>query len=100
MIGEKIIACHVLNFERAFYLRLSSGKILLFKLHANRSNVLLYEEGKTAPVKLFRNGITEDRDLDWNSLNKAMILAGKVLNLRRGMLPNFSLPWVQFRETG
>ncbi|TXE12344.1 NFACT RNA binding domain-containing protein [Algoriphagus aquimarinus] len=70
LIGYEIVGCTVLSFERAFYFSLSSGKTLLFKLHANRSNVLLYEKNTATPVKLFRNGIVEDRDLDWNSLNK------------------------------
>jgi len=74
LIGDEIIGCEVLSFERAFYFNLSSGKILLFKLHANRSNVLLYEEDGTNPIKFFRNGISEDRDLDWNSLNKSYTL--------------------------
>ncbi len=71
IIGDKIVGCRVLNFERAFYFSLSSGKLLLFKLHANRSNVLLFEQDGIAPIKLFRNGITEDRELDWNTLNKS-----------------------------
>jgi predicted ribosome quality control (RQC) complex YloA/Tae2 family protein len=70
LIGDEICGCQVMSFERAFYFKLTSGKILLFKLHANRSNVLLYEQDGHAPSKLFRNGITEDRDLDWSSLNK------------------------------
>ena len=71
LIGDKIIECNILSFERAFYFLLDSGKIILFKLHANRSNVLLYEKNAEQPLKLFRNGITEDRDLDWHSLNKS-----------------------------
>jgi len=70
IINDQITDCTVLNFERAFYFSLRSGKILLFKLHANRSNVLLYEEGGNKPLKLFRNGVVEDRDLDWTTLNK------------------------------
>lgn len=70
LLGDVIVGCQVLNFERAFIFNLSSGKVLLFKLHANRSNVLIYEQGKELPLRLFRNSISEDRDLDWNSLNK------------------------------
>ncbi|WP_339753709.1 NFACT RNA binding domain-containing protein [Algoriphagus aquimarinus] len=69
LIGEEIIGCNVLSFERAFYFSFRSGKTLLFKLHANRSNVLLYENDAAIPTKLFRNGIVEDRDLDWKSLS-------------------------------
>lgn len=74
LIGDEIKGCEVLSYERAFYFNLSSGKILLFKLHANRSNVLLYDEGGNKPLKLFRNGIIEDRDLDWNSLKNSYTL--------------------------
>lgn len=81
IIGEEIVGCRVLKFERAFYFSLGSGKILLFKLHANRSNVLLYEKEGTTPIKLFRNGVTEDRDLDWHSLNK-----------------NYDLSWESFEK--
>ncbi|MEP0713787.1 NFACT RNA binding domain-containing protein [Algoriphagus sp.] len=71
IIGEEITGCEVLNFERAFYFSLTSSKILLFKLHANRSNVLLYEPEGDFPIKLFRNGIKEDRELVWKTLAKS-----------------------------
>lgn len=74
LIGEEIAGCEVLSFERAFRFKFSSGKTLLFKLHANRSNVLLYEQAGRTPAKLFRNGIAEDRDLDWNLLGKTYVL--------------------------
>lgn len=75
LMGETILGCDVLSFERAFYFTLGSGKILLFKLHVNRSNVLFYEPDAITPAKLFRNGITEDRELDWKSLNKSYELS-------------------------
>ncbi|PZX50582.1 NFACT RNA binding domain-containing protein [Algoriphagus chordae] len=75
LIGEEIVSCKVLSFERAFYFSLTSGKILLFKLHAKRSNVLLYEQDTETPIKLFRNSIAEDRDLDWHSLYKSYDLS-------------------------
>ncbi|MEB2785391.1 NFACT RNA binding domain-containing protein [Algoriphagus persicinus] len=81
LLGDEIISCHALSYERAFYFLLDSGKKIVFKLHANRSNVLLYEKGGTTPIKLFRNGVIEDRDLDWNSLSK-----------------NYDLSWESFGE--
>ncbi|WPR73606.1 NFACT RNA binding domain-containing protein [Algoriphagus sp. NG3] len=77
LIGDEIVACKVLGFERAFYFTLGSGKILLFKLHANRSNVLLYESESEIPKKIFRNGIAEDRELNWMTLNKELDLSRK-----------------------
>ena len=105
IIGEKIVGCNVLTFERAFYFRLSSGKILLFKLHANRSNVLLYEEEGDLPLKLFRNGITEDRDLDWKTLSKNYDLSLENFEKLDGNASQFlptlgSIPRVWLKERG
>jgi predicted ribosome quality control (RQC) complex YloA/Tae2 family protein len=68
MIGLTIESCEVIPFERSFIFRLNSDKILLFKLHANRSNILFYEENSETPKYIFRNVISEDRDLDWRTL--------------------------------
>ncbi|MBN3583488.1 DUF814 domain-containing protein [Algoriphagus aestuarii] len=68
MLGLTIESCEVIPFERSFIFRLSEGKILLFKLHANRSNILFYEEHAETPKYIFRQVISEDRELDWKTL--------------------------------
>lgn len=70
LIDDTIQSCRVLNFERGFILRFSSGKILLFKLHGTRSNVLLYHKESFSPASLFRNELVEDRTIDWRTLEK------------------------------
>lgn len=105
IIGEKIVGCKVLNFERAFYFSLSSGRILLFKLHANRSNVLLYEQDSVIPLKLFRNGISEDRDLDWKSLDKSYDLSWQNFEKLEGNASQFlptlgAIPRTWLKERG
>ena len=75
LIDDVILRCEVFGFERAFFFELGSGKKLVFKLHGNRSNVLLYEKGKDTPSLLFRNEIKEDRELDWRSLEKPLDLS-------------------------
>ena len=75
LIGERINRCRVFGFERAFYFDLSSGKKLVFKLHGNRSNVLLYQNRADKPSVLFRNEIKEDRELDWQDLDKHLDLS-------------------------
>ena len=75
LVGEKIISCELLSFERAFYFSLDSGKKLLFKLHGNRSNVLMYLSGASLPEKTFRNELIEDKSLDWNTLEKDLELS-------------------------
>ncbi|NVJ87038.1 MAG: fibronectin/fibrinogen-binding protein [Algoriphagus sp.] len=74
LIGEKVRAYHVLNFERAFYLEMESGAILLLKLHGNRSNILLYRPHEFQPLRVFRNEIRDDHELDWRSLEKHLNL--------------------------
>ncbi len=75
LIGDTIAKCGVFRFERAFYFDFESGKKLVFKLHGNRSNVLLYQDKSTTPSLLFRNEIKEDKDLEWESLDRHLDLS-------------------------
>lgn len=75
LIGDVIETCRVFSLERAFYFELVSGKKLVFKLHGNRSNVLLFLPEEKAPSLLFRNEIREDKELDWKSLNQHLDLS-------------------------
>lgn len=74
LVGDLIVKCGSFRFERAFYFDLESGKKLVFKLHGNRSNVLLYQKDELLPSLLFRNEIREDRELDWTSLENPLDL--------------------------
>jgi predicted ribosome quality control (RQC) complex YloA/Tae2 family protein len=75
LIGDRIIDCQVLPFERAFYFKMVSGRLLLFKLHGNRSNILLYEANSLIPSKVFRNELIEDKTIDWTTLGKELVLS-------------------------
>src|SRR5690606_39606616 len=55
LISEKVVEVNVLEFERAFTIRLASGKLLLFKLHGSRSNILLYSDADGTPTEVFRH---------------------------------------------
>ncbi|PRY08891.1 putative ribosome quality control (RQC) complex YloA/Tae2 family protein [Pontibacter ummariensis] len=48
--------------ERSFYLRLSEGFLLLFKLFGNRSNIILYQGNEA--LELFQNKFRSDAELD------------------------------------
>lgn len=89
IIGETIISCRVLNFERAFVFELTLGKILLFKLHGNRSNILLYEKDRDVPSRLFRNEIAEDRNLDWKALDQQLDLSWERFEALEGNASHF-----------
>lgn len=75
LIGDQIQSCRVFSNERALKFELSSGKVLVFKLHGNRSNCLLYLPEATEPEAWFRNSISEDKILDWRTLDRPLDLS-------------------------
>ncbi|MDA0315135.1 MAG: NFACT RNA binding domain-containing protein [Bacteroidetes bacterium] len=75
LIGEQILSCRAFSNERALKFELSSGKVLILKLHGNRSNCLLYLPEANEPTALFRNAISEDKNLDWRSLDRELNLS-------------------------
>jgi len=105
LIGDTIEKCGVFNFERAFFFDLDSGKKLVFKLHGNRSNVLLYQKDSETPSLLFRNEIKEDKELDWKRLDRHLDLSHeRFLELEGNAsqyLPTLgSIPRVWLKENG
>jgi hypothetical protein len=75
LIGDQIRSCRVFSNERALKFELSSGKVLVFKLHGNRSNCLLYLPEAVEPEVWFRNVISEDKVLDWRTLDRNLDLS-------------------------
>jgi hypothetical protein len=75
LIGDQIRSCRVFSNERALKFELSSGKVLVFKLHGNRSNCLLYLPEAGEPEVWFRNVISEDKVLDWRTLDRNLDLS-------------------------
>ena len=75
LIGDQIRACRVFSNETALKFELSSGKVLVFKLHGNRSNCLLYLPEAVEPEVWFRNVISEDKVLDWRTLDRQLDLS-------------------------
>jgi predicted ribosome quality control (RQC) complex YloA/Tae2 family protein len=105
LVGDTIKKCGVFSFERAFYFDMESGKKLVFKLHGNRSNVLLYQKEAETPSLLFRNEIKEDKELDWKSLKRHLDLShDRFLELEGNasqFLPTLgSLPRIWLKELG
>jgi predicted ribosome quality control (RQC) complex YloA/Tae2 family protein len=56
--------------ERSFALILSDGFSLLFKMHGNRSNIILCENG--VAKEIFRNHLKPDLKLKLDSLNRSL----------------------------
>lgn len=70
LLGQKIKTIKVLQFERSYFFLFESGDRLLFKLHGNRSNVLLYPTGSELPNQNYRKELKEDWGLSWETLEK------------------------------
>lgn len=105
LMGDTIEKCGVFSYERAFFFDLESGKKLVFKLHGNRSNVLLYQKDSETPSLLFRNEIKEDKELDWKSLDRQLDLSRERFLELEGNASQFlptlgSIPRVWLKENG
>lgn len=59
-IGHKVTGLEQFLNERSFLLKLEQDKGILFKMHGNRSNVLLTEQNE--PLAIFNNKLVKD----WN----------------------------------
>ncbi|WP_187261965.1 NFACT RNA binding domain-containing protein [Pontibacter beigongshangensis] len=62
MLGQVVQEVVQHQNERSFYLRLSGGFVLLFKLFGNRANIVLFQDGE--PVDLFHKKFGADLELD------------------------------------
>lgn len=71
LIDQKIKNVQVNNYDRSFYIQ-TQEHYLLFKLHGNRSNILLLD--KDGCQKIFKNQLHQDRSLTLNDLDKSLQL--------------------------
>jgi predicted ribosome quality control (RQC) complex YloA/Tae2 family protein len=76
LIGQRVTGIRQFTNERSFALTLSNAFSVLFKMHGNRSNIVVFEND--AVSSLFRNNIeadhalklsTLDREIDWSFEN-------------------------------
>lgn len=76
LIGGRVSDVRQYNNERSFSIRFSDGLDLLFKMHGNRTNIILFQEGLMK--EMFRNNLiadaelnpeTLDREIDWSFEN-------------------------------
>src|SRR5688500_11979516 len=68
IVGRRVQGVRQFNNERSFALRLSDGFEVLFKMHGNRTNVVLFQNGVVA--ELFRNNLTADGNLSLEKLDR------------------------------
>lgn len=68
LIGQRVTGIRQFHNERSFALMLSDGYCVLFKLHGNRSNLVVFK-GDSA-IALFRNHQIADLSLSLDQLDK------------------------------
>ncbi|MDN5199988.1 NFACT RNA binding domain-containing protein [Fulvivirgaceae bacterium BMA10] len=69
-IDDKVIKIRLFENERAFAIYLEHN-VILFKMHGNRSNVLLFRNQDDEPV-LFKKNLINDRSIDLNKLDRSI----------------------------
>lgn len=86
MIGSRVSGIRQFNNERSFAILLTDDLTLLFKMHGNRSNIILFE--KDIPITLFRNNIPADVNLQLDSLDRTIDWSYESFLQHRAKLPS------------
>lgn len=70
LIGQRVL--HITQFEneRSFAIEFSDNHELLFKMHGNRANLVLFENGTA--INLFRNHLATDADIKLSELHRTI----------------------------
>jgi predicted ribosome quality control (RQC) complex YloA/Tae2 family protein len=68
VIGHRVKGLRQFRNERSFAIELEEEKVILFKMHGSRSNVLLFENANA--VELFRHNLPADADLHLQNLDR------------------------------
>lgn len=68
IIGLKVEGITQYQNERSFSINLSEDHTLLFKMHGNRANVVLFHNKEA--IQLFRNHLTADAEIDLTKLDR------------------------------
>ncbi len=70
LIGQRLLSVRQYENERSFALMFSNAFCLLFKMHGNRANIILFQND--AVVGLFKNSIQTDNDLTLSTLDRTI----------------------------
>ncbi len=84
LIGQRVESIRQFENERSFALMLSNDYALLFKMHGNRSNIILFKEGKS--FSLFRNNLGEDETLILTELDRTIDWSREAFEIHRDNL--------------
>ncbi len=86
ILMKKVIDVRQYENERSFSLQLEDSYSLLFKMHGNRSNVILFKDQHV--ISLFRNHQVADRNLVLSQLDRSIDWSKESFELNKEKLPS------------
>lgn len=70
LIGQRIQGFRQFENERSFAMKCSNELSLLFKMHGNRSNLILFDRGEA--VQVFKSNLVEDTKLNLDTIDRTI----------------------------
>ena len=103
LIGHRVTGIVQHQYDRSFTIQFSHGLSLLFKLHGNRSNILLYADGQQR--EMFRTNLDADRTLSPDQLDRPIDTSYQAFVQNQHRLPSLyftfgKIPWLYLNERG
>jgi len=103
VLMKKVMGIRKFENERSFVLELEDSYQLLFKMHGNRSNVILLYQG--VAIALFRNHLAADREISTDSLDRKIDFSREQFDLHLKNLSTLyftfgKLVWRYWHEKG
>jgi predicted ribosome quality control (RQC) complex YloA/Tae2 family protein len=103
LIGQRVQGVRQYEHERSFTLILSNDYLLLFKMHGNRANIVLFE--KNIVIELFKKSIPGDAAIHPDQLDREIDWTFEAFLLAKNNLPahyfTFGKPvWKYLQQQG
>ncbi len=91
IINQQVNEIVQIEQDRSFYFELNDKFQLLFKMHGNRSNIILFHKGNI--IEIFNNQLKQDLSINIDRLSKSLIIDENTFNLVNGnikdLIPTF-----------
>ena len=91
IIGQKVKSVQAIDYDRSFYITFEDGCRLLFKMHGNRSNIILLKEqnGQNNVVSVFNQKLKKDYDISPEQLSCPADWSHEAFEAVNGRLKDF-----------
>jgi predicted ribosome quality control (RQC) complex YloA/Tae2 family protein len=94
ILMNKVIGIKQFENERSFSIELEESYQLVFKMHGNRSNLILYRDDKA--ISLFRNHLQADLEISLTDLDRKIDFSRETFELNITKLPTLYFTFGKF----